>query len=454
MKIIIGGAGDVGCYLAKRLSQEAHDITIIDVDNSKLMRLENQLDILIINGDSSSFTSLEEADVENAEIFIAVTDRQNTNLMASLIAKKLGAKKVIARVNNPEYFARKNAMLLHRSGVDVIISPEEQAANEAINLIEASILTETHTFGNRALHLFAVVLSEDAPIIGKTVDEVIEHYNAAQQFLPICLIRAHDNPAADDDYIIPDADCIFHAQDRVYFIAQESARNNIYHLSGKIQAYLSDVIILGGGRIGSKAAALLQSAKHRVKLIEQDKERAETLAGELPNTLVLEGDGRDADLLINEGVGEADAFIAVTGRSETNMVACLLAKSKGVKKNIALVDNTDYIRLSQAIGIDSFINKKLLTANAILKYVRKGKVLDIINLYDLDASMMEFRVNDNSKVINQPIGALNLPKDVKIAGVIRNGKGYVADDALILESFDRMVIFARTESISKVESIF
>lgn len=454
MKIIIGGAGDVGCHLASLLVGESHEITVIDSDRDKLNRLENQLDIMTYKGDVSSFALLQDAAIDTVDIFIAVSDRQNTNLMAGLIAKKLGAKKVIARVNNPEYLERKNAMLMHRMGIDVLISPEEQAANEIVNLVEASILTETHTFGNRALHLFAVLLTDESPIIGKTVGEVSELAQSETHaiFSPICLIRSENETLGKCQFV--QSDDIFQVGDRVYFLAVESARNYIYELSGQIHSYLSDIIILGGGRIGSKAAALLQKAKHRVKLIERDRERAEDLADELSDIMVLQADGRDSDLMIEEGIGEADAFIAVTGRSETNMVACLLSKTKGVTKNIALVDNTDYIRLSQAVGIDSFINKKQLTANAIMKYVRKGKVLDVVNLSDLDTVAMEFRVNESSPLIGVRIGDLNLPNEVVIGAAIRNGQGYLAKDEFIIEPFDRIVIFSATDYMSIAESLF
>ncbi|MGY0398565.1 MAG: Trk system potassium transporter TrkA [Ostreibacterium sp.] len=454
MKIIIGGAGDLGCHLAELLSRESHDITVIDPVKDKLDRLENQLDIMTYKGDVSSIVLQQETGIENADIFIAVSDRQNTNLIAGLIAKKLGAQKVIARVQNPEYLERKNAMMLHRSGIDVIISPEEQAANEIANLVEASILTETHTFGNRALHLFGVLLEEGAPIIGKSVAEVIADYDGKATFSPVCLIRTASGHSAIDQCLLLKDDDIFQVGDRVYFMALEKARDSIYHMSGKIQLYLSDIIILGGGPIGSKVAALLRKAKHRVKLIERSRERAEDLADNLLDVIVLEGDGRDADFLMEEGIGEVDAFIAVTGRSETNMVACLLAKSKGVTKNIALVNNTDYMRLSQAIGIDSFINKKLLTANAILKYVRKGKVLDVVNLYDLETGVMEFRVNENSKIVNCVLGELNFPVGAVIGGVIRNGKGYMPDKNFVIEAFDRVVIFSQTGCRQKVEGFF
>lgn len=454
MKIVIGGAGDVGCHLAKLLSEESHAITVIDSDSDKLARIDSTLDILTFQGSINAPLTLEQAIPENTDIFIAVTDKQDTNIVACLLAKKLGAQKVIVRVSESAYLERKYAMTFHRLGIDVIISPDEQAASEIINLVEASILTETHSFANRLLNLFGITLGEESPILGMTLADAKSRYGNRALFKVICIIRQAEQ--AETGYIsfVPEPTEVLQLGDMVYFIAVEEAREAIYHLSGKIQSYLSNILILGGGNIGEKAAKLLQKAKHRVKIIERDRQKAEALANNLSNVLVLAGDGRDGDFLVEEGLDEVDAFIAITGRSETNMVACLLAKSKGVTKNIALVDNKDYTRLSKAVGIDSFINRKLLTANAILKFVRKGKVIDVITLFDPNANVMEFRVNENSKVLNQAIADINLPEQAVIGGIVRKNQAFIASPEHVIERFDRVVIFAHSSCISKIESFF
>ncbi len=456
MKIVIGGAGDVGCHLAKLLSEETHEITLIDPNSETLAKIEGTLDILTFQGSITSPSLLEKAIPEDIDIFIAVSDKQDTNIVACVLAKRFGATKVVARVGDGEFLDRKYAMKLHRIGVDVIISPEEQAANEIINLVEASILTETHSFGNRLLNLFGITLAEQSPLLGRSVRDLMSEYGQNNQLRPVCLIRheLQDEQSTLTSFV-PQADDVFRVDDIVYFIALESARNPIYEMSGKIDAYLSNIIILGGGKIGSKAAMLLQNAKHRVKLIERDRAKAETIASSInSNVLVLAGDGRDGDFLEEAGISEVDAFVAMTGRSETNMVACLMAKAKGVKKNIALVDNLDYVRLSKAVGIDSFINKKLLTANAILKYIRKGKVVDVISLYDENANVMEFRVNENSKVLGQSIADIELPEQAVIGGVIRKNQAFIATPERVIERFDRVVVFAHSCCISQIESIF
>lgn len=451
MKIIIAGAGEVGFHIAKLLSNEALDIIVVDTDKEKLAKIESQIDVLTHKGDCASFNVLEEIGADKADIFIAVTQLQNTNLMAAFIAKKVGCKKVVARVTNPEFLERKNIIALNRAGVDMLISPEELAANEIFNLVEESIFSEVHSFENGALNLFGVVLDEKATVLNQTVKQVAEKYGDNINIIPIFIIRSSENGY---ETLVPRGQTIYQKDDHVYFIALESAKEVIYEILGKQHQALSDIMILGGGRIGTKTAKLLKEHKHNVKIIEQNPEKSYELAEDLHDILILNGDGRDSDLLEEEGISETDAFIAVTGRSETNIMACLLAKSKGVKKTIALVENTDYIHLSQEIGIDGFINKKLMAANAIFKHIRRGKVLDVTNLYDLQAEVLEFKVEENSKIAYKKINDLKFPKEAIVGGVVRDGKGYIPTKGLEIRPLDRVVVFSQPECINKVEAYF
>lgn len=451
MKIIIAGAGEVGFHIAKLLSNEALDIIVVDTDKEKLAKIESQIDVLTHKGDCASFNVLEEIGADKANIFIAVTQLQNTNLMAAFIAKKVGCKKVVARVTNPEFLERKNIIALNRAGVDMLISPEELAANEIFNLVEESVFSEVHSFENGALNLFGVVLDEKATVLNQTVKQVAEKYGDNINIIPIFIIRSSENGY---ETLVPRGQTIYQKDDHVYFIALESAKEVIYEILGKQHQALSDIMILGGGRIGTKTAKLLKEHKHNVKIIEQNPEKSYELAEDLHDILILNGDGRDSDLLEEEGISETDAFIAVTGRSETNIMACLLAKSKGVKKTIALVENTDYIHLSQEIGIDGFINKKLMAANAIFKHIRRGKVLDVTNLYDLQAEVLEFKVEENSKIAYKKINDLKFPKEAIVGGVVRDGKGYIPTKGLEIRPLDRVVVFSQPECINKVEAYF
>lgn len=451
MKIVIAGAGEVGFHIAKLLSNEAQNIIIIDTNKEKLTKIESQLDVLTHRGDAASFKTLTEVGIAETDILIAVTELQNTNLMTCLIAKKSGCKKVIARVTNPEFLERQNILALQRAGIDMLISPEELAAKEIFNLIEESVFNEVHTFDNGALNLFGVILDKRSSILNKTVKEVSDMYGNKINFIPIFIIRSNIH---NYETIIPRGKTEYKEDDHVYFIALETAKELIYNLTGKQHQNLSDVMILGGGRIGTKTARLLRDANHGVKIIERDKNKAIDLADQFSDILILNGDGRDSDLLEEEGISEVDAFIAVTGRSETNIMACLLAKSKGVKKTVALVENTDYIHLSQEIGIDGFINKKLMAANAIFKHIRKGKVLDVTNLYDLQAEVLEFRVDDRSKISYMKISELKFPQNAIVGGVVRNGKGFIPTRDFVIKPNDRVVVFSQPTCINKVEEYF
>ncbi|MGI9525549.1 MAG: Trk system potassium transporter TrkA [Weeksellaceae bacterium] len=451
MKIIIAGAGEVGFHLAKLLSNESLNITVIDTDKEKLAKIETQLDVLIHRGDCASFQTLKEIGVAETDIFIAVTQLQNTNLMAALIAKKSGSKKVIARVTNPEFLERQNIAALNRAGIDMMISPEELAANEIFHLIEESVFSEVHSFDNGALNLFGAVLSNKSTILNKTVKETADEFGDKINFIPILVIRSIEGGY---ETIVPRGQTVYRENDHVYFIALETAKEIMYRLVGKEHQILTDAMILGGGRIGTKTARLLKDRNHNVKIIEYDKDKAYELADEYHDIMVLHGDGRDSDLLEEEGISEVDAFVAVTGRSETNIMACLLAKSKGVKKTIALVENMDYIHLSQEIGIDGFINKKLMAASAIFKHIRKGKVLDVTNLYDLKAEVLEFRVDENSKIANKTVCEVHFPKNAIIGGVVRNGKGHIPTKGFEIRPNDRVVVFSQPNSIKKVEEFF
>ncbi|MDO5655019.1 MAG: Trk system potassium transporter TrkA [Flavobacteriaceae bacterium] len=451
MKIVIAGAGEVGFHLAKLLSNEALNIIVVDLNKEKLAQIESQIDVLTHRGDCASFKTMQEIGINETDILIAVTELQNTNLMSCLIAKKSGCKKVIARVTNPEYLERQNILALQRAGIDMMISPEELAAREIFNLIEESVFNEAHSFDNGALNLFGIILDKKAHILNKTVKEVSEMFGDKISFIPIFIIRSN---AYNYEHIIPRGSTQYRLDDHVYFIALESAKEMIYKISGKSHQNLSEVMIMGGGRIATKTARLLKDAKHNVKIIEREKDRAYDLADTFHDILIIHGDGRDGDLLEEEGIAETDAFVAITGRSETNIMACLLAKTKGVKKTIALVENTDYIHLSQEIGIDGFINKKLMAANAIFKHIRKGKVLDVTNLYDLQAEVLEFRVDENSKIAYMKISDLKFPKNAIVGGVIREGKGYIPSKDFVIHPYDRVVVFSQPDSIDRVEEYF
>ncbi len=454
MKIIIGGAGEVGFHLAKLLSNEMLDIIVMDTDKEKLNYIENSLDVMTYRGDITSFKSLRDVNVENADMFISVSQLQNTNLTSALIAKKMGTKKTIARINNPEYLRRENQIAVQRFGIDALISPELLAANEIKSLIDQSAFNEMHTFDGGKINLLGTVLDPDCRIIDKKYKDIYLTAKGGTErlFMPIAIIRYNQNKGYET--LIPNEETVFKINDQVYFIAKNNATLELYKVLGKKKDFFKNVIILGGGSIGKKTANFLKADKHNVKIIEKDRNKAFDLADEFNNILIINGDGSDGDLLEDEGISEADAFIAVTGSSETNIMSCLLAKSKGVRKTIALVENIDYIHLSQEIGISAFINKKLLTADSIFRYVRQGQVLDLFGISDLDAEVLEFKVEENSKANQRTIADLNIQNEAVIGGIVRKGEAIIPTLDFVLEKNDHVVFFSLPKALKKVTQYF
>ncbi|MFV0237947.1 MAG: Trk system potassium transporter TrkA, partial [Flavobacteriales bacterium] len=412
--------------------------------------IESHLDVIALKGDATSFITLREANISNADIFIAATQDQNTNLTAAVIAKKSGAKKSIARINNPEYLLRENSLNFQRMGIDSLISPETLAANEIDELINEAGFNEYFAFEEGLLKMVGSVLDKHSTLLNKTVKEVAkkDHQNQTN-FTPIAIIRKNSK-----DIIVPRGDTIYKLGDQVYFLLLRDSSKHIYKILGKTKVDLKRIMILGGGKIGKATAKNLSRSNHSVTLIEKDPTKAFDLADDLPETLIIQGDGRDSELLEDEAVEEMDAFIAVTGRSETNIMSCLLAKSKGVKKTIALVENMDYIHLSQMIGIDAFINKKFLAANNIVRFIRRGEVVALTHLSNLEAELLEFKVVQNAKITHDIIRNIEFPKNAIIAGVVRDGIGYIPLGEFQIKARDRVVVLALPDVLSEVESLF
>ncbi len=447
MKIIIAGAGDVGFHLAKLLSFESQDIFLIDTDSEKLDYASNHIDVITKKGDATSIKLLKEVNIDQADIFLAVTESQNTNFTTAILAKKLGAKKTIARISNHE-FTQNSEIDFTEIGIDYMISPGELAADEILMLLNQSAFNDTIQFENGTLNILGSTLEYKSPLINLTVRE------AREKFSDIDFITIAIKPDNTSETIIPRGDTVYNVDDQIYFSTPKESIKSLYKLMGKTQFGVKDVMILGGGKIGVKAARNLCDNKFNIKLIEINKQRAKEVAEKIPNALVIKGDGRNVELLEEESITEMDAFIAVTGNSETNIMSCLVAKSKGVKKTIALVENMDYINISQTIGIDTLINKKLLAASAIFKHVRKGDVLKLANLHNVDAEVLEFRVKENSPVTKRLVKDIKLTKKAVFGGVIRNGTAHMTFGDFQILAGDKAVVFCLPEAIHKVEKLF
>jgi trk system potassium uptake protein len=448
MKIIIAGAGEVGFHLAKLLSYESQDIILIDNVKDNLSYAEGHLDIRVLKGDCTSISVLKEAQVESADMLIGVTSSETINITACFIAKQMGAKKTIARISNTEWIKNKDEIGFSKFGIDELISPESLASAEIELLLNQSAFSNTYQFEDGALTMFGIKLPRTASFVGKTVKEAAEVYPGIE-FIPIAIQRFGTQYT-----LIPRGDTVYKEGDQVYFLTTHDGVEEVYFLTGKIREEIKNVMILGGSKIGFKTARELCRSHFKVKLIESNKQKAFDLADALPNVLVINTDGRNVELLEEESISDMDAFISVTGNSETNIMSCLVAKSKGVRKTIALVENMDYFQLSQSIGIDTLINKKLLAANDIFRYIRKGEVVAMTKLTNMNAELLEFVIAPKAFVVNKAIRNLDFPRSAVIGGVIRDGVGLIATPDFEFKAGDRAVVCCLPHSISKVEKYF
>ena len=448
MRIIIAGAGEVGFHLAKLLSYESHDITLIDLDKERLVYADTKLDIGTKYGSATSIEVLEEAGVKTTDLLISVTSSETTNITVCVISKRLGAKKTIARITNTEFIDKKDKINFKELGIDVLISTEELATNEIELMLDQAAFNDTHEFEGGELTMFGIVLSKTAPFVGMTVKDAAGLFSGIH-FMPIAI--QHKN---SQQTIIPRGNTVFKEKDQVYFMTTREGVDELYKLSGTSKTEIKNVMILGGGGIGIRTAQLLCKKGISVKLLENNKEKAFLLADEIPNALIVAGDGRDVELLQEESIEDIDAFLALSGASETNIMTCLVAKSKGVKKTIALVENIDYFKLSQNIGIDTLINKKLLAANSIFRYTRKGEVVEIATLNNINAEILEFIVPENAKITKNKINKLSIPSGVTIAGVIRDGIGQIVLGEFEIQAEDKVLICCTPKTISKIEKLF
>ncbi|MDT0691028.1 Trk system potassium transporter TrkA [Salegentibacter sp. F188] len=448
MKIVIAGAGEVGFHLAKLLSFESQDITLIDTSRDHLQYADTHLDIRTIKGDATSISILKDSQVKYSDMVIAVTSSEATNITVCVLAKQLGAKRTIARISNTEFLDNKEEIGFVKFGIDELISPEALAAREIELLLNQSAFNDSYEFEEGALTMIGLNLSRNALFVGKTVKEAAEIFPQLN-FVPIAIQRIGTQYT-----LIPRGDTQFKDGDQVYFITVKNGVEELYKLTGKVKQEIKNVMILGGSKIGRKTAMDLCRNNFHVKLVEHNKEKAYDLADELPNTLIIHGDGRNVELLEEENIHDMDAFIAVTGNSETNIMSCLVAKSKSVKKTISLVENMDYFQLSHSIGIDTLINKKLLAANNIFRYIRKGEVVAMTKLNNMNAELLEFIVKPNSEVSDKKIKDIEFPRSAIIGGIIRNGEGIIALGEFLIKSGDRIVVCCLPRSIGKVEKLF
>lgn len=445
MKVVIAGAGDVGFHLARLLADEAQDIVIIDENEDILNYAQSHLDVMTLNGDSTSLKTLRDADTKNADLVVAATHSEQTNIITAVLAKKMGATKTIARITKNEYLQPGVANDFKNVGIDELFSPRQLASREIFRLIHQSSFTDMFEFEEGKFTLVGILVDESCKLLNQSI-------RSGRYLDPDCESKVIAIQRQNET-IIPNPETTFHLNDHIYFLATKSGIDRILNITGKQQVKIKNIMILGGSLIGQMTATLLEKS-YNVKIIEKDKDKCQKLAEMFSNTLILNADGNNVEDLEEEGLDEMDAFIALTGNSETNIITSLVAKNHGVKKTIALVENIDYIHLSQNIGVDTLINRKLIAANHIFKHIRKGMVRAITSIHGVDAQVIEYEVGMSSKITEKPINQLGLQEGIVIAGVIRGDQSILPTKDFQIQAKDKIIILAKPELISKVEKFF
>ncbi|MBO5856150.1 MAG: Trk system potassium transporter TrkA [Alistipes sp.] len=445
MKIVIAGAGDMGTHLSKMLSGNGHDLTVVDVDPKALVEVGNLVDVVTVEGDTTQFSVLRRAGVRKCDLFIAVRSVENDNILSAVMAKQLGAKKAIARIDSKEYLEPNSKEIFIDMGIDYLFYPEQIAAHEVINLLGHTSSTEYVDFAGGKLSMVAFRLELTSPLLGRSVIDA-DNEDEDLEYRVVAIVRGSKT-------IIPTADDRFEEEDMVYAISRNSATHRVVELSGRREVEIRNMMILGGSRIGVRIANELQNDIN-IKLVDYNADKAFHLAERLDKTLIINEDGRDTEAMMEEDLAGMDAFVAVTGRSETNILAAMLAKRMGVKKVIAEVENINYISLAESIGVDTIINKKLVTASNIFRFTMTSEVQAIKCLTGSQAEVMEFIVKPNSPATKHKIRDLGLPDDSIIGGVVRGDRVFIAVDDTQINAYDRVVVFAMPEAVMRVAEFF
>ena len=444
MRVIIVGAGEVGYNIAKFLASEEIDIVMIDRDGEKLRNISEELDIATIEGEGSDPSVFKEAGAKNADILIAVTNSDETNMIACLLGKALfNVKRRIARIRNPDYFFNKELLGKNYLDIDPAINPELETANAILRILEIPFATEVIEFEGGKVVVAGLKIPKQSKVNNKELKYLRSIIN--KDFIIGIIER-------NEEIIVPRGEDVLKEGDIIYIPLKREEALEISQAFGIFAYPTKKVMIVGGGRIGYYIARALEE-KVDVKIIEKNEEKCKFLSKHLKKSLILHGDGTDKQLLIEENIKDIDAYITVSGNDEMNIMAALLAKKLGAKKVIALVNKTDYIPLAYELGIQSVLSSRLLTASIILRYIRKGDVLSLTAIAENKVEIMEVLGSYKSSIINKALKDINFPKNAVIGAIVRGGEIIIPKGDDVIKEGDKLIIFALKDSIKNIENL-
>jgi len=454
MKIIIEGAGQVGSHLAKMLSHASNEITVIDDDAERIRKLTSSADVSTIQGPPSTIGLLREAGCAQADLFIAVNpfQSQSVNIVSALLAKKIGAKRVIARIDDESYLSPENKLLFKDMGIDMLFYPEKSASDEVVEMLQHSASTESMDFARGKLQLAVFKLDDDSPLLEMSVAEFAKTVKTAEPEADFRIVAISRGGVT----IIPRFDTPFKYMDYLYVIARREGVPVLMKYLGKDKIEVRRVLILGGSEIGEMVAGRLAAQKlDDIKIIDIDPARCRQLSEDLPDLVsVACGDVRNSDFLLEEDIKSFQAVLACTGNDEVNILACVVAKKMGVARVIAQVENLEYLRLAEEMGVDSVINKKLITAGRIFKFTLSDKLRSVRYMSGTDAEVLEYTAAPDSRITKGMLKEIEFPHNAIIGGIIRGGDSFIAVGHTRIEAYDRVAVFALPDAVKDVDKMF
>jgi len=452
MNIVIAGAGEIGSHLARMLRAEDNVVTVVDDDQQRISGLSAGTDVEAVLGSPTSLNALRRAGASQADLFVAVYPftTQEMNLVSAMMAKQLGAAKVVARVNEEEYLTSENKLVFKEMGIELLFYPEKSAADEIVASLRHKSSSEMMEFARGKLQISMFRITEDSKILDLKLREFIASVpeEDRKQFRVIAISR-------DRETIIPKLDSKFLYGDTIFTISRQEGLEILCKYFGKSNPSANNVMIMGGTAIASMVAKKLEKQGTEVSIIDKDREKCLELTEALPEGVkIINADGRNSDVLYDEGIKDCDAFIAVTSHDENNILACVAAKKFGVPRTIAEVENMEYIRLAEELGIDTIINKKQITAGKIFKFTLSGRARFVRYMNGTDAEVLEYTVPRGAAITKGALKDVEFPQDAIICGIIRGNDSFIAVGETVIEAYDRVAIFAMPESIKKIDRFF